>query len=361
MTAAANRARLPLPRGNSSDVAPVSSAPVPAFFAPAATVGVAEVAAELAHIDSAVLLAHVHPDADSLGGALALGLALQRRGVDVTVAFDSPDHIPHSLQELPGQQLIHRVVPSNPDVVVTIDVAAANRLGRLATLLHSARTSVVIDHHRSNDGFGALNWIDGDAEAAVLLVAELIDELGMEVDADIAANLYAGLATDTANFRFATERAHQLAARLVETGIRPSEVLRPIVDTHPFRWLGMLAGVMSRATLDPAAAGGAGLVTVPITLEDSATVRQEELDSVIDIARTAEEAEVTAVLKQSDVEEWQVSLRSRNGLDIGRLAASLGGGGHPRAAGYTFRGRPDELLAQLHGALSALTAVAAPA
>jgi phosphoesterase RecJ-like protein len=327
---------------------------VPETSAPATA---ATVAAALAPASSVVLLAHINPDADSLGGALALGLALERRGVDVTVGFDRPGETPESLRELPGQQLISSELPMSPDVVVTVDVAGAARLGDLRGLLDTAGLSIVIDHHASNPGFGRLNWIDPSAEAAVLLIAELIDELGVEITPDIATNLYAGLATDTANFRFATERAHQLAARLMETGIRPEEILRPIVDTHPFRWLGMLATVMSRARLDRDAAGGAGLVTVPITLEDSAAVRQEELDSVIDIARTAEEAEVTAVLKQSGEEVWQVSLRSRNGLDIGRLATLLGGGGHPRAAGYTYHGRLDGLLTQLHAAL----ATAAPA
>ena len=343
------------PIGLRHPIGPVDSLSVPGTSAPATAV---TVAAALTGVSSVTLLAHINPDADSLGGALALGLVLERRGVDVTVGFDQPGQTPESLRELPGQHLIRAIgaqLPACPDVVVTIDVAGTGRLGALRGLLDTAGCSVVIDHHASNPGFGELNWIDPDAEAAVVLVAELIDELGEEITSDVAANLYAGLATDTANFRFATERAHQLAARLLETGIRPAEVLRPIVDTHPFRWLSMLATVMAGASLDRDAAGGAGLVTVPITLEDSAAVRQEELDSVIDIARTAAEAEVTAVLKQSDDEVWQVSLRSRNGLDIGRLASLLGGGGHPRAAGYTYHGPLDDLLTQLHAALATVS------
>ncbi len=300
-----------------------------------------------------VLVAHVNPDADALGSALALGLALESLGVDVHVAFDIPDQTPESLRELPGQHLITRRVPERPDTVVTLDVASVGRLGRLARLLDCAGTSVVIDHHASNPGFGQLNWIEPHAAATAMMVAELIDELGVPIDAEIAANLYAGLATDTVNFRFAGGAGHQLAARLVEAGAEPSKILLPISDSHPFRWLGMLGRVLSEATLDPAAAGGNGLVTVRVLIGEAAGLRQEELDSIIDIVRTAQEADVAAVIKQTADHEWQVSMRARNGVDVGAVATSLGGGGHPRSAGYSYTGDYDALIEQLVAALDA--------
>ena len=99
---------------------------------------------------------------------MALGLALEWRGVDVAVAFDHPADTPESLRELPGQRLIRDELPDHPDVVVALDVAAPGRLGALRPLLDAAVSSVVIEHHASNPGFGRLNWIDPGAEAAVL-------------------------------------------------------------------------------------------------------------------------------------------------------------------------------------------------
>ena len=298
-----------------------------------------------------VLLAHINPDADALGSALALGLALESLGVEAHVAFGFPVATPESLRELPGQHLIGRPVPERPDAVVSLDAASPGRLGHLERLLTSATTSIVIDHHASNLGFGKLNWIDPQAEATVVMVAELIDELGVEIDVGMAANLYAGLATDTVNFRFASGAGHALAARLVDIGVQASQVLLPITDSHPFAWLGMLGGVLSAATLDPAAAGGQGLVAVRVRLADAAGLRQEELDSIIDIVRTAQEAAVAAVIKETGPDDWQVSLRSRNGVNVGRVATALGGGGHPRAAGYSFTGDYRALFAELVGAL----------
>ncbi len=312
----------------------------------------AQVAKVLAAARSVVLVGHINPDADSLGSALALALSLQQLGTQVSVAFDFPVETPESLRSLPGQHLITRDPRVDPDVMIALDVASVYRLGGLAGLLTTAGTSVVVDHHASNPGFGDLAWVEPHAEATVVLVAELIDRLGTTLTPDIAANLYAGLATDTVNFRFATSAGHLLAARLIAAGVQAEAVMQPIMDTHPFCWLNMLSEVLGAATLDPAAADGAGLVTVRVMLEQSNGLRQEELDSIIDIVRTSGEAGVAAVIKQTDTQEWQVSLRSKNGVDVGATAAALGGGGHPRAAGYGFTGGYGELIAELTAALA---------
>ena len=314
-----------------------------------------EVAQVLAGAPSAVLLAHVNPDADALGSALALGLALHGRGVEVAVSFAEPDIVPQSLAQLPGQHLIVRPddLPVRPGLVVTLDVAAAERLGRLRDLLPVARTVLVIDHHRTNSGFGDVHLVDPDAEATGVLVARLLDVMGVRIDADIAADLYAGLATDTVSFRNVTSATHRLAARLVDAGVRPSELLGPITDAHPFGWLAMLSGVLGRAVRVPGAVGEAALVHTCVTLEDAAGLRAEEVDSVIDIVRTTAGDGVTAVAKQTAPEHWQVSLRSGGARDVAVIAASLGGGGHSWAAGFAHRGDYPSVIARLRAALDA--------
>ncbi len=310
-----------------------------------------------------VLLAHISPDADALGSALALGLALTRAGADVKVAFAEPSSVPVSLRGLPGQHLVTPAdqVPSDPDLVVTLDVNSPERLGSLGSLLDTATESLVIDHHASNTRFGRHQFVAISAESTTVLVAAMLDRLGLPIDRDIAANIYAGLATDTVGFRFASAGAHRLAGRLLDAGVNPDELMRPITDLHPYGWLDMLSRVLGSAVLDRQAAAGRGLVSTVISLDAAAGLRQEELDSVIDILRTASEAQVAAVLKQTDQAQWQVSLRSRpavpagrpavSAVDVAAVAASLGGGGHVRAAGFGFAGTPDDATAALTAAL----------
>jgi bifunctional oligoribonuclease and PAP phosphatase NrnA len=244
---------------------------------------------------------------------------------------------------------------------VTMDVNSRERLGALASLLDTSGASLVIDHHASNTRFGGTHLVDISAESTTVLVARILDHLALPIDADIAANIYAGLATDTVGFRFASASAHRLAARLIDAGVNPDELLRPITDLHPYSWLDMLSVVLGSAELDPDAAGGRGLVSTVISRAVASDMRAEELDSVIDIVRTSSEAQVAAVFKESDPGQWQVSLRSRPGwtgdpvvpgVDVAAVASSLGGGGHVRAAGFSFTGEPGDALAALRSALA---------
>lgn len=310
-----------------------------------------------------VLLAHVSPDADALGSALALGLALDAAGWDVAVAFSEPSSVPPSLRGLPGQRLVRPIqdVPEHPDLLICLDVNSRERLGTLGSLLDTAADSLVIDHHASNTRFGNNHLVDIAAESTTVLVAAILDRLGLPIDRAIADNIYAGLATDTVGFRFASSAAHRLSARLLDVGVDPDELMRPITDLHPFSWLDMLSWVLGSAVLRSDAAGGRGLVWTVIERETAAGLRQEELDSVIDILRTASEAQVAAVFKEISPGWWQVSLRSRPGvaadgsalpgIDVAAVASELGGGGHVRAAGFGFNGTADDVLLALLSAL----------
>jgi phosphoesterase RecJ-like protein len=296
------------------------------------------------------LLAHLNPDADALGSALALGIALHRRGAAVQVSFAAPAEVPETLRP-PAEQ----VWPA-PELLVSCDAAEPARLGRLADRLATAGASVMIDHHASNPGFGTVQVFDPRAEATVVLVHRVLAAMGAPIDADIARCLYAGLVTDTRGFRTAGPAAHLLAAELIGAGVDPPEVVGPLMDSHPFGWLAALGVVIAGAELEPAAAGGLGLVHAAVPLETTARFRPEEVDSVIDVVRSAAEAEVAAVFKQVGAQRWVVSLRSKGRVDVAAAAGRMGGGGHPAAAGFTADGPVEALL----GALRAALAVAEP-
>jgi phosphoesterase RecJ-like protein len=303
------------------------------------------------------LLAHVHPDADALGSALALGLALHRQGVTVRVSFGEPSAVPETLLPLDSAGLLVPAadVPMTSPLLVALDTGSVERLGplgnRVAATIAAGGSVLVVDHHASNTFYGTHHVVDEHAVATAALVAQLLDALGVELDEPLAQCLYAGLVTDTGSFRRATPETHQLAARLLAAGVNPDETARQLMEAHPFAWLGMLSVVLGRAALVPSAAGGRGLVYTYVTQEDSRDVRPEEIESVVDIVRTAHEAEVAAVFKEVGPARWSVSLRSVADVDVQEVAVSLGGGGHRRAAGYTAEGPIEPIISTLTAAL----------
>lgn len=299
------------------------------------------------------LVAHVNPDADALGSALALGLVLQRRGATVRVTFADPAEAPESLRglDVAGLLVAPSEVPAAPELLVALDTASRGRLGALADRVDAAEAVLVIDHHVTNDRFGTHNLVDSRAEATAVLVLRLLDELGVPLDEPVARCLYAGLVTDTSCFRRADGGTHAIASRLLAAGVDPNATTRVLLDTHPHRWLAMLGTVLGRSGLEPDAARGMGLVHATIRLTDAEGLRSEELESVIDLVRTTAEAEVAAVLKEVAPQQWSVSLRAKQHLDVSAAAAALGGGGHRLAAGFPATGPPAEVLTALRSAL----------
>jgi len=305
-----------------------------------------------------LLVCHLNPDGDALGSMLGCGLGLARAGLPARATFPAPFELTPPFDQLPGVELL--VDPTEaapaPDLLICFDAASASRLGELADRLDTAGTSIVVDHHASNTRFGTLHLIDPGAAATSVVVAELLRRLGVPLDERIAECLYVALSTDTGSFKFdlTTPAVHELAARLLATGLRPAEISRRLFDNRPFGAMKLYGDVLARATLEPAAAAGRGLVWSFATLADLARHGQHRhvLEGLIDAVRVAEEADVACVLKQAADDEWTVSLRSKGGVDVAAVAVGLGGGGHRLAAGFTGRGALDEVIAVIRTALA---------
>lgn len=307
-----------------------------------------------------LLLCHVNPDGDALGSMLGLGLGLRRLGYSgVQASFPGRFELPDSLAALPGLELLvdSGGVYPDPDLVISLDAASSQRLGELAGHLERAPTSLVLDHHASNTRFGMINLVDPAAAATAVLADGLLRRLGAPLDAGIAECLYVALATDTGSFKFdaTTPEVHELAARLLATGIPVAEISRRLFDTRPYGAVRLFGEVLCRTELEPAGAGGRGLVWTHATLDDLARhgQRAQVLEALIDSVRSVAEADVACLLKQVGRDEWAVSLRSKGGVDVSRVAVALGGGGHRLAAGFTMAGTAHEVIAAIRGELAA--------
>ncbi|MFI5491116.1 bifunctional oligoribonuclease/PAP phosphatase NrnA [Actinoplanes sp. NPDC051859] len=315
---------------------------------------------EFAPAGRVLLICHVSPDGDALGSMLGFALGLRRLGVrDLQATFPGPFEIPEPFTGLPGLDLL---VPEadaypNPDLVLVFDVAAESRLGGLVDRLAAARATVVLDHHASNTRFGDVQLVDATAAATAVVAEQLLDRLDVPLDLHIAECLYVALATDTGSFRFdmTTPRVHEMAARLIATGLRPGEISRRIFDSRPFGAMKLFADVLGRAELEPTAAAGHGLVWTYATLDDLARHEQRPyvLDALIDPVRCVAEVDVSVVVKEVAAGEWAVSLRSKGAVDVSAVAIALGGGGHRLAAGFTGYGAPGDVMVSVREQLAA--------
>ena len=314
----------------------------------------------LAEAEEVALACHVGPDGDALGSMLGLGAALRSRGTRVVASWGGePFEVPSSYDFLPAVDLLVPPAdfPASPELFVTFDTGSPDRLGSLADRVDAAGCCLVIDHHASNTRYGSLHLVDEGAAATAVLVAELVDRLDVPLTQEIAAPLYTGLVTDTGSFKYAatTPAVHDLAARLLATGIRHDLISRAIYDTAPFDYVRLLGTACAQARLEPGAVGGLGLTWTRVEAADldRAGLGLADVEGIIDVLRTAQEAEVAVVLKGDPFEGgWKVSTRSKGAIDMGAVCTALGGGGHRFAAGFSTTSSADDALSELRDALA---------
>jgi phosphoesterase RecJ-like protein len=305
---------------------------------------------------SVALACHVNPDADALGSMLGLSNHLRAMGKETVCSFPNhPFEPPRWASLLPGTEALvpPSAFPEDPPVMVTCDVASLDRLASLGGAAVRAKTLIWIDHHVTNDGRGTIPIIDPSASSTCELVWRLVKELGGEIQIETAMCLYAGLVTDTGRFQYEAVKPDtlRLAAELREYPFEHTRLVQALYEDNGVAYLRLLGVALDRVRVEP----GADLVWTYLTQADleAADVHPGESDDLIDVVRTAREADVAAVIKQQRDGRFKVSLRSRGGHDVAAAASRFGGGGHRLASGYTSSQGLVATVESLKGALGA--------
>jgi bifunctional oligoribonuclease and PAP phosphatase NrnA len=310
----------------------------------------------------ALMLGHVHPDADVLGTLLALGAALEHAGWSVVAG--GPHPAPDVLAFLPGVGAYQRLgtLEGPFDIAVLTDCPNPARTEGLIDQARTAtRTIVNIDHHPDNHRYGDVNWIEPGAAATGELVYALLRELGAPITPDIATNLYTAVHTDTGSFRYSnvTPRTFGIAAELVEAGADPAFVASALYERRATDALGWLSEVLRRVRVSED--GAVAWLALPAGTVPESFIESEDL---VNYPRSIGSVRVACFLRERD-RQVKVSLRGKGDVDVNRIASRFGGGGHKNAAGCTVVGPLDQVtanvLAAVRSALDASGAAAATA
>jgi bifunctional oligoribonuclease and PAP phosphatase NrnA len=202
---------------------------------------------------------------------------------------------------------------------------------------------VNIDHHPGNTAYGQLNWFDSSAAACAEMVLELIDALGVPLQADIATHIYLAILTDTGSFHYSSisPRTFDICRRTLEAGVDPVLVARNVYDSNNMGRLKLFGSVLSAMQLDPT--GRIAIVYLDHEMAREAGGTYEDTEGLINLPLTVKEIEAVVFFKQTDGDEYRVSMRSKGEIDIGAIAKQFGGGGHKNAAGCTVTGPIDAL------------------
>lgn len=288
-----------------------------------------------------VLTTHVQADGDGTGSQAALAAWLEALGSDVRIVNPTPfPDMFRFLFDEPGLVADAGTVASEAalraaDLLVVLDTAEPKRIGRLARWTKELDV-VVIDHHvRGEQVIDGVVLMDPAASATGELIYDLLDVAGVPRpwSRQVREGLYTAIVTDTGSFRFSntTPRTHAIAGDLISQGVDPEAMYRRIFATVPLHRVELLRHALERLRVDP------DFPITCITLERGLMERigasSEDLDGIIEHARSIEGTEVAILMRETSDGGTKVSLRSAGHVDVNAIARQFGGGGHVKASG----------------------------
>ena len=305
----------------------------------------AEAAALLRQQDRILILMHQYPDGDTIGSGYALCRALQMLGKTARTACsdDIPQKYAYMTASVPQPEM-------EPAYIVAVDVADPKLLGEaLQPFAH--RVDLCIDHHGSNKDYAQHLFLDASSAATAMLMEQVIRELGISLDRNMAECLYTGIATDTGCFKYANTDAntHRVAARLIESGVRMEMINREMFDVKSRARV-----ELERLALDSMefhCHGRVAFMTITNDMMARSGAVENDMEGLAPIPRQIEGVWVGVTLRQKSDGAFKVSVRTGTHADAAAICGLLGGGGHNRAAGCAPGGDAATVTAKLLGAI----------
>ena len=289
---------------------------------------------------------HVRPDGDCVGACMGLYQYLRDnyRDIETDVYLEEiPSHF--SFVEGTGD-IRHQVEPGKTyDLFICLDCGDAERQGFSRPLFESAGQTFCVDHHISNQAFADENYIVPDASSTSELVFRLLD-CG-RITRGIAEALYIGIVHDTGVFQYscAGPETFRTAAALLEKGVdAPSIIERTYYEKSYAQ-----NQILGRALLESIVFmhGQCIFSSVSQAVMRFYGVTPKELDGIVSQLRITKGVEVAIFLYEQEPNVYKVSLRSKEKVDVSRVAAYFGGGGHVKAAGCTMPGTVHDVINNL--------------
>ena len=292
-----------------------------------------------------VILGHVNPDGDCVGSCLAVYNYIKEwdssRAVTVRL-----ERAPSKFSYLSGFDVIETEAGEETyDLCICLDSSDEERLGDFKSCFDRSAKTICIDHHITNRGYAQENVIDGHASSACEVVYGQLDE--SRISKRVAECIYTGIIHDTGVFKYSntSRKTMEIAGRMMEKGID----FGTIIDGSFYKKTYMQSQILGRALLESITFLDGRCIFSVVRKKDMDFygVEKSDLDGIVDQLRVIDGIECAIFLYETGIHQFKVSLRSNSIVDVSRIAAYFGGGGHVRAAGCTMSGSVHDVVNNL--------------
>lgn len=285
-----------------------------------------------------LIISHVNPDGDALGSTCGLYSAiynnLKKRCDICTLTYVSPiynflpniEHAKHSFDT----SIVY-------DLVITVDVAAIDRISDMKPLFDRAKMTVNIDHHKTNNNFGDLNYVLPEASSAGEVLFKLFKLWDWKIDLDTAECIYTAILTDTGGFRFdnTSSDVFMIASELVKIGVNPNKIYTYCYELKSKNYIMFQNYCIQKAVFSED--NKIAYTTVYKKDLEKFHAKDDYTEGLAESLRAIDTTDIAFIVKEVEPNKTsKISMRSKL-YDVAQICSHFGGGGHSRAAGCTIK------------------------
>jgi phosphoesterase RecJ-like protein len=309
-------------------------------------------AVELINKSNDILITtHTKPDGDACGCVAAMCEWLRALGKNVTPLLLSP--VPQWYEFLFTKKpaVIEEDIKLDKltagrfgqfDLILIVDTNSRSQLSKFSDYLKQNNAPVlVLDHHETSDNLGDVELVDRDAAATSMIVLDLLKYAGWPVTGKIAESLFVAVATDTGWFRFSNtnSRVYRVSAELIDAGVKPTQIYDHLYLNFSYPRFRLMAGMLDKLEL----LLDGRFAVMQITRQDFELTgaAYSDTENLINESHRIESVKVSALFIELKDGRIRCSMRSKGPLDVSKIAAKFGGGGHTMAAGTFLPGPLD--------------------
>jgi len=304
--------------------------------------------------DNFLISAHLNSDGDAIASALAIRILLNKLDKRSALVFHD-QKLDQRFNYLSGFKdilsfkenldLSEHLDNGQVENAIIVDVPGYGRLGDVSDLLPDKEHIIKIDHHPCEDVMGIIDWVDVNASSSTVMVYEVIEASGISLDKSVAEAVFTGIVYDTGRFSFSNTTARDLyvCSKMVDTGVKPSDITNRIFFENSFTALKTIGkGLYSLENyLDGA------VNVIYLSLEDLENNDQSEIEELANYSVAIRGGKVGLFIREVEKNFHKVSFRSHSNIDVNKVAKAFDGGGHSRAAGCRIEGNKHEIIASI--------------
>lgn len=287
-------------------------------------------------IDTVAIAGHVNPDGDCIGSCMAMYLYLKEnfKQLNVDVYLGEMRPVFGYIERIADVK--HQTEGKEYDLLMLFDVSSAKRIAVVGEYLETAKKTVCIDHHVTNQGLAQVNYIEPEASSTCEVLYELMNP--DKISFGTATALYTGMVHDTGVFQYPNTKGKtmRIAGDLLDKGVDHTSIIENSFYSKSYVQNQILGRTLMESIL---IMDGKCIIGIVRQKEmDFYQITPKDLDGIVNQLRVTQGVEVAIFIYAIGNQEYKVSMRSNGQIDVSEIASYFGGGGHAKAAGCNMQG-----------------------